>query len=126
MSIGTLYQKRYCAHMDLRTGSFMQFTAAALAMWICSLYFEEQIIIWAPQLLITLAWLVIGLSLGAVTLLWVLVRHGEVERVASIFFLVPPVTAVMAWFCFGETMGFQAIIGMALAIVGVFIVCRKN
>ena len=125
ISIGTLYQKRYCAYMNLRTGSFIQFAAAALLMWCCSIGFETQEITWTPIFALVLAWLIIMLSIGAVTLLWLMVRYGAAERVASIFFLVPPVTAVMAWIVFGETMVPRAMFGMGLAVVGVFIVSKK-
>ena len=126
IGIGTLYHKRYCVHMDLRTGSLIQFAGAALLMWACSAWFEEQVISWTPVFLMALAWLIIVLSLGAVTLLWLLVRYGAAERVASVFFMVPPVTAVLAWIFFGETMAVRAMAGMGLAAVGVFMVTRKS
>ena len=126
IGVGTLYHKRYCVHMDLRTGSLIQFAGAALLMWACSAWFEEQVISWTPVFLMALAWLIIVLSLGAVTLLWLLVRYGAAERVASVFFMVPPVTAVLAWIFFGETMAVRAMAGMGLAAVGVFMVTRKS
>ena len=126
ISVGTLYQKRFCEEMDLCSGSFLQFTASALLMLVLSLLFEEQYVIWSSQFVAVLVWLVIALSLGAVTLLWLLIRYGVAERVASLFFLVPPVTAVMAWLMLQETMQVRAIFGMMLAAFGVLAVNRTK
>ena len=122
MSVGTLYQKRFCANMDLRSGSFLQFTAAGLLMLLLALVFETRVIEWSVDFLFALAWLVLALSLGAVTILWFLIRHGAAARVASLFFLVPPVTALIAWPLFGEMPSWQALVGMGLVVGGVLLV----
>ena len=122
MSAGTLYQKRFCANMDLRSGSFLQFTAAGLLMLLLALVFETRVIEWSVDFLFALAWLVLALSLGAVTILWFLIRHGAAARVASLFFLVPPVTALIAWPLFGEMPSWQALVGMGLVVGGVLLV----
>ena len=122
MSVGTLYQKRFCANMDLRSGSFLQFTAAGLLMLLLALVFETRVIEWSGEFLFAFAWLVLALSLGAVTILWFLIRHGAAARVASLFFLVPPVTALIAWPLFGEMPSWQALVGMGLVVGGVLLV----
>ncbi|HLS68367.1 MAG TPA: DMT family transporter, partial [Kiloniellales bacterium] len=90
ITLGTLYQKRYCAGMDLRTGSVVQFTAAVLATAPLALLFEDTTIDWTGEFLFALLWLVFVLSLGAVTLLYLLIRRGAAAQFASLFFLVPP------------------------------------
>lgn len=119
ITIGTLYQKRFCAGMDLRTGSVVQFTAAGLATAPLAFWFEDMHIRWDAEFVFALIWLVLVLSLGAVSLLYVLIRRGAASKVTSLFFLVPPCTALIAWPLFGETLGPSAVAGMALTAVGV-------
>ena len=124
ITAGTLYQKRHGAGMDLRTGSVVQFAAAGLATALLALLFEDARVAWTGEFVFALLWLVLVLSLGAVSLLHVLIRRGAAARVASLFFLVPPCTALMAWPLFGETLGPAALIGMALTAAGVALASR--
>lgn len=124
ITAGTLYQKRYCAGMDLRTGSVVQFTAAGLSTALPALLFEDNRIAWGGEFAFALLWLVLVLSIGAVSLLHVLIRRGGAAQVASLFFLVPPCTALIAWPLFGETLGPLALIGMALTAAGVALAGR--
>ncbi len=122
MSVGTLYQKRFCSEMNLLSGSFLQFLAAAVMMGLLALVFESTQVRWTGEFIFALTWLVVVLSLGAMTVLWLLVRAQAATRVASLFFLVPPVTALMAWPLFGETLNTRAVVGMALVVGGVLLV----
>ena len=108
--------------MDLRSGSVVQYLAAAAGCALVSLAFEEQRIDWTGEFLFALAWLVLVLSLGAVSLLYWLIKHGAAARVSSLFFLAPPVTALIAWPLFGETFGPLALTGMVLTVAGVALV----
>lgn len=119
ITVGTLYQKRFCAGMDLRTGSVVQFVAAGLATAPLALWLEDGDVQWTGEFVFALFWLVIILSLGAVSLLYLLIRRGGASQVASLFFLVPPCTALIAWPLFGETLGLTALAGMALTASGV-------
>jgi drug/metabolite transporter (DMT)-like permease len=80
---------------------------------------------WTVQLAAALAWLCLPMSLGAVSLLMVLIRRGAAAKVASLFYLVPPLTALFAWLLFRETLGILAMGGMALAALGVALVQRN-
>jgi drug/metabolite transporter (DMT)-like permease len=124
MTAGTLYQKRYCAGMDLRTGNVVQFAAAGLATGLLALLFEDNRIVWSGEFVFALLWLVLVLSLGAISLLYVLIRRGAASRVSGLFFLVPPCTALIAWPLFGETLGPVALLGMALTVAGVAMASR--
>jgi drug/metabolite transporter (DMT)-like permease len=84
--------------------------------------FETGRIEWVPELVFALLWLVLVLSLGAITLLYLLLRRGAASRVASLFFLVPPTTALIAWPLFGERLGPWELLGMALTVTGVALV----
>ncbi|GGA90973.1 peptide ABC transporter ATP-binding protein [Brucella endophytica] len=119
ISIGTVWQKRFVGQVDVKTGTTVQYLAAAILTGICSLAFESHQVIWSPWLLFAMAWLVIVLSIGAVLLLMVLIREGAVSKVASLFYLVPGTTALMAYFLFGETLNLIQLAGMAITTFGV-------
>ncbi|HCK76997.1 MAG TPA: EamA family transporter [Gammaproteobacteria bacterium] len=126
MSLGAIYQKRFCASMNLLTGSCIQFLAAALMMLLIALILETRQVDWTGEFVFALGWLVVVLSLGAMTVLWLLVRTQAATQVASLFFLVPPVTALIAWPLFGETLTPKSVAGMALVVVGILLVRRRQ
>ncbi|HET9735658.1 MAG TPA: DMT family transporter [Burkholderiales bacterium] len=124
ISFGAIWQKRHCARVDLRTGAAIQFAAALLVLAPYSLLFETREVTWSPELLLAMVWLVFALSLGAVFLLFWLIRHGAATKVASLMYLVPPCTALIAWPLFGETYTAFSAAGMALAMLGVWLVSK--
>jgi drug/metabolite transporter (DMT)-like permease len=121
-TIGTIYQKRYGARMPLISGTALQFVAAGLFMAPLALLVESGQITWAPQLFISMAWLVLVLSLGAILLLMLLLRLNSTARVTSLFYLVPPATTLQAYLIFGEALGPLALLGMVVASAGVALV----
>jgi drug/metabolite transporter (DMT)-like permease len=121
ITVGTLYQKRFCPHFDLRTGSVIQFLPTALVTALFAWGTESLRIEWTPQFVFALLWLVLVLSFGAISLLNLLIRSGSAVNVASLFYLTPPTTALIAWFVFGETLGGLALAGMVLAVGGVYL-----
>lgn len=124
ITLGTLYQKRHCAGMDLRSGGVIQYGATALALGALAFGCETRHIEWAGEFVFALAWLVLVLSVGAVGLLYTLIRRGEAARVASLFYLTPPVTAVMAWGLFDERLGALSLAGMVVVMAGVVLANR--
>ena len=121
ISVGTLYQKRFASHVDLRSGAVIQFTACAMAYLPLALLFDVRAVQWTPQFTFALGWSVVVLSVGAISLLYWLLRHGAASGVARLFYLVPPVTAVQSWLLFGETLDALAIAGMAMIAAGVML-----
>jgi drug/metabolite transporter (DMT)-like permease len=126
ITAGTLYQKRFCARFDLRTGSVIQFVPTALVTAVAVALFEDYRIEWTGEFLFALGWLVLVLSLGAISLLNLLIRSGSAVNVASLFYLTPPTTALIAWAVFGEKLTSTAAAGMALAVAGVWLVARPG
>ncbi|MBW7850129.1 MAG: DMT family transporter [Rhodospirillales bacterium] len=124
ITAGTIYQKRHGGRMDLRTGAVIQFAASAAMMGALALSFETMMIAWSGEFVFALAWLTVILSVGAITLLYRLIRLGSASKVASLFYLVPPMTALIAFFAFGETLSPLALVGMAVAVVGVALATR--
>jgi len=121
ISVGTLYQKRFCSHVDMRSGAVIQFASCALVYLPIATAFEGSPVSWTPEFALALGWSVVVLSVGAISLLFWLLRHGAAANVARLFFLVPAVTAVMASLVFGETLDLLAIAGMALIGAGVLL-----
>jgi drug/metabolite transporter (DMT)-like permease len=121
ITAGTLYQKRFCPSFDLRTGSVVQFLPCLAATLLVASLTETMQVRWTGSFVFALGWLVLVLSLGAVSLLNVLIRRGSAVNVASLFYLTPPTTALVAWSLFGETLTGLALVGMVLAASGVWL-----
>ncbi len=126
ITFGTIYQKRYATGTSLLTGAVWQYTGALLVVGLASLLFETRAITWDMDFIIALVWLVLVLSIGAVTLLMVLLRQSEVSRVAALFYLVPAVVAVMAWGLFGETLGISQLMGIVLVAIAVILASQPT
>ena len=125
ITAGTLYQKRFCPRFDLRTGSVMQFLPSLAITALIASQTETLHIEWTGDFVFALGWLVLVLSIGAISLLNLLIRSGSAVNVASLFYLTPPTTALIAWAMFDETLSALAIVGMTIAVAGVWL-ARKG
>ncbi len=125
ITFGTLYQKRFCAHMDLRTGGVIQFSTTGLVMMLLAFALETRQVQWAGQFFFALFWLAVVLSIGAISLLYLMIRRGAASKVASLFFLTPSVTAVMAYLLFDESLSWLAVAGLVVTAAGVAMVMRS-
>jgi drug/metabolite transporter (DMT)-like permease len=125
MTAGTLWQKRFLGGVDLRSGTAVQYLFTAVAYTLCALLFEPLRVAWTADFAVALAWSVLAMSLGAVGLLFWLIRRGAATGVTALFYLVPPSTAVMAWLLFGERLGLLALLGMAVTVAGVALAARR-
>lgn len=123
ITLGTLWQKRHGAGIDLRTGAAIQFMAAAVILAPFAML-EGGEVRWTGEFVFALAWLVVVLSFGAIFLLLTLIRRGRATQVSSLFYLVPPTTALIAWPLFGETYSLSAAAGMGLAMLAVWLVMK--
>lgn len=125
ITIGTIYQKRFCAGVHPASGGVYQYGAALILVAIGAQLTETwHVDFLATDFLIAIVWLAVILSVVTVWLLMVLIRRGAASRVASLFYLVPPVTALFAWLLFNETLGPLALAGMVIAVAGVALVNR--
>jgi len=122
MTIGTLYQKRFGAGIEWRMGFLVQYTASGALFAMMALLFETTQVEWTLPFVLAIAWLVFGLSLGAIWLLYFLIQHRAAARVVSLFYLTPPITALMAWLMFDERLSPIGIVGMAVCAAGVALV----
>ena len=126
MTLGMLYQKRCCAHIDLVTSTTVQLSFAAVAAFTVALWIADRPVEWSVRIAATLGWSVLVLSIGATIVLYMLLRRGDASRVASLLYLVPPLTAVMAWIGFGERLAPLTIAGMAFTATGVALVAGRG
>ena len=126
ITAGSMYQKAYCGNQDLRTGALFQYIGGASTVTLCAFLYESGRIEWTVELILAVSWMVFMLSVGAVSLLMIIIRHGDISKVASMFYLVPLATAVMAWPLFGETLNLLQIAGIAIAAFGVMLVTRSR
>ncbi|WP_022723376.1 DMT family transporter [Rhodopseudomonas sp. B29] len=124
ITLGTLYQKRFCGGIDWRAGNVVQFIAALALFGAGALLFETREVDWTAEFVLAVVWLVVVLSIGSIGLLYWLIRRSAATSVASLFYLVPAVTALMAFVLFGETLDALSIAGMALCAAAVFLVNR--
>ena len=125
ITFGTLYQKRFCKGVDMVGSAMVQYFAAALLFLPYAMSFETMQVDWTLELSLTMVWLVVVLSCVAILLLLYMVEHGAASSVASVFYLVPPTTAIQAWLMFGESFDLYGALGFALAAVAVYLVVKK-
>lgn len=126
ISGGTVWQKKTGSGSDLVTGTALQYAGATLVTGILSLLFENQHFDSTPELWFALAWLVLVLSIGAIFLLMLLIRNGSINRVGALFYLVPAVTALMAYGLFDERLTNVQLIGMAIVACAVWIAAGQR
>jgi len=125
ITAGTLYQKQYVGSTDVRSAGVVQMGAALLVSLPLS-QMETEVIDWHPNLVLALAWSVLALTMGANSLLYLLIQRGAAMKVASLFYLVPPCTALMAWALFAEPLSWGLFLGFGLAALGVALVQRSR
>src|SRR5450759_2552937 len=125
ITLGTLYQRRYCNRIDWRAGNLVQYIAVTIFFAAGAWLFENNVVHWTREFVLSLMWLAVVLSIGSIGLLYWLIRHSAATSVASLFYLVPAVTAVMAYVLFGEQLDTVAIAGMIACAAAVFLVNRR-
>ena len=125
ISFGTIIQKKYLENMDILGGNTIQAVFAAIFFSILLIFFEPFKFNLSKELIISMTWLIILVSLGAISILMLLIRRGEMSSTASLFFLAPPVSAILGYLVFKEELNVSGIIGFIVACTGVWLVNRK-
>lgn len=126
ITLGTLYQKKFCGTFDIRTGVALQTVLSCIVMIAIAAGFETMHIVWTADFVFAVLWSAIGLSVIASCLYYWLIQRGAAARVTSLIYLSPPTTAVMGWAMFGEILSWIAIGGMAVAMLGVAMAVRNK
>jgi drug/metabolite transporter (DMT)-like permease len=125
ITLGTLYQRRYCNAIDWRAGNLVQYIAVTIFFGIGAWLFENNVVHWTTEFALALSWLVVVLSIGSIGLLYWLIRRSGATSVASLFYLVPAVTSLMAYVLFDERLDAIALLGMTACAAAVFVVNRR-
>ena len=126
ISIGTIYQKRFCSNMNLYSGAWVQYFSASILCILIVLFFENGEVSWSRTFILAMTWQVLGLSIGAILLLMTMIKKDALTSVGSYFYLVAPLVAIQAWFLFEERIGLSALAGVVLISFGVAITTSKK
>ena len=126
VTLGSLYQKRHCADMDIFYGGAIQSIVSGLICLVLLPFFETFKVIWVDEFIVSLVFMIVGVSLGALSLLYIMIQRGEVSKVASVFYLVPVSAAVSAYFLFGETIESTTLLGASIIALGILLTNRQS
>ena len=126
ITFGTLYQKKFCPVFDLRAGSSIQFGVSAVLCFFCMYFFESGVMVWNPSVIGALLWAIFPLSIGSISLLFMMIRKGAATKVTSLLYLTPPTTAAMAWLLFDEPFTLLMAVGLCLTMTGVVLVNARQ
>ncbi|MGB1239894.1 MAG: DMT family transporter, partial [Pseudomonadales bacterium] len=126
ISLGTVLQKQWAQQVPLLTGSLYQYMGAAVVVALLTYSLETQTVNYTFELFAAMTWLIFGLSVLAILLLLYMIREGEVAKVTSYFYLVPPAAVTQTWLFFDESLGPMAIVGCLAAVLGVFLVVGEK
>jgi drug/metabolite transporter (DMT)-like permease len=125
LSFGSLYQKKYCTSMNLYSGGAIQ-TLSSTILVVPFLFFEDIHITWNMDFIIALVYMTVGVSIGALSLLYIMIKNGEVSKVSSIFYLVPVSAAIVSFLLLDEKLDLNVIVGIITVIVGIILVNKKG
>jgi len=131
ITVASLIQRRIDLNnenekLPLAQTLFYQSLATTLALALPAIFVEQLYTEWEPVFIYTMIWLILAVSLGAYALMWLLIDRIEATKVASLFYLGPPVTMLMAWLAFGDTVRMMDIIGLGIVLVGVVLTQLKK
>ena len=122
----TIWQKKFTNKLSLTVNNFYQAIAAAIFLFFVSLLFEISYIHFTTSFILSMGWQIIMVSFGAFTILMYLINIGSASKTSNLFFLVPPTTAIMAWFVLEEQLLRNDLIGLLIAALGVYIATKKS
>lgn len=123
---GTLVQKKFGGSIPMLAGTSVQYVASGIVFALIALTTESLTVEWTGQFIFALTWLTIALSIGAILLLFFLLRNGSAAGVSSLYYLVPATTSIEAFLLFGEQLSPLSIVGVAITALGVSLVLRPS
>lgn len=125
LSFGNIYQKKYCSNMNLYSGGAIQTLSSTILVVPILLFFEDINITFNTDFLIALVYMSIGVSIGALSLLYVMIEKGEVSKVSSVFYMMPVCAAVISYFLFGTNIDITMFIGILAVLLGILLINKK-
>ena len=121
-TVATLLQKKIGSEVPLISGTAYQYLASGLVLAVAAIATGGMRIQWSGQFIIAFVWLIAVLSVGAILLLLWLLNTGSAASVSSLLYLIPPATALEAFFLFGEKVNTQGFLGIGITALGVWLV----
>ena len=125
-SLGMIWQKKIGSDLSLSANNFLQALSASIFHFFLALCFEDYFINFSNQFILAMSWQIFGVSLGAFLILMWLLEHNKANQTSTLFFLVPPVSALMAFMILNEQFSYFDLIGLSLSCIGVFIATRTK
>jgi len=125
LSFGNIYQKKYCSNMNLYSGGAIQTLSSTILVLPILLFFEDINITFNTDFLIALVYMSVGVSIGALSLLYVMIEKGEVSKVSSVFYMMPVCAAVISYFLFGTNIDITMFIGILAVLLGILLINKK-
>ena len=122
----TLFQKKFGSGIPMLAGTAYQYVASGMFLGVVAIVSGHTHIQWSHKFIAAMVWLILALSVGAVLILLTLLNRGSAASVSSLFYLVPPATAIEAYFLFGEKVNTQGFLGIGITALGVWLVIRKT
>ena len=122
----TIWQKKLSNKLPLPISNFYQAIGASIFLFFIMLIFEDAYINFTFNFILSMSWQIIVVSFGAFTILMYLIKIGTASKTSNLFFLVPPVSALMAWLFLGETISNFDLLGLLVSSIGVFIATRAH
>jgi drug/metabolite transporter (DMT)-like permease len=122
LSFGNLYQKKFCADMHVITGGSIQSSVSAVACLLLLLLFDDFDVVWHSEFIVALLYMSIGVSLGTLSLLYIMISRQEVNKVASVFYLVPVSAAITNYLLYDEIFDIYTIMGSLVILVSVYLI----
>lgn len=124
ITLGTILQKRVALSLPLSMA--IQYTVGSVVLTLLAIRFESYAINWSLMFLIALGWMALVISVGATLLLFYMICQGNLTNVTSLFYCVPPVTALLDYWVFGHTLRIATILGLALIVTGLILINRRG
>ncbi len=126
LALGNLYQKKFCADMHVITGGSIQSTSSAFACLFLLLLFDDFDIVWHGEFIAALLYMSIGVSLGALSLLYMMISRQEINKVASVFYLIPVSAAITNYLLYDEIFDVYTIVGSLVILTSVYLVNKEK
>lgn len=125
LSFGNIYQKKYCSQMNLFSGGAIQTLASTILALPLLLFYEDIYLNINREFIIALLYMSVAVSIGALSILYIMIRNGDVSKVSSMFYLVPISAAVVGYFVLKNSFDINIIIGVVFVLVSIILINRK-
>ena len=126
LSFGNLYQKKYCSHMNLFSGGVIQTCASFVVVLPLMLAFEDIRVDWNMDLVYAILYMSVAVSIGALSVLYILIKKGDVSKVSSMFYLIHVCAAVMSYVFFDESIEMGVVLGIITVLIGISLINKKD